>query len=176
MRLPTVNERLKEAPAHALRAAFAGIGQLLLVGDKLRKKASEQDSGADSSSPATPPAADQAATPTSADQATSPAAAAAAAAQAPAPTTTAATAAAPSATAAGSSATAAGGPATARPTGKAPIQGYEHLTMPSLRARLRGMSIAQVRALVDYERAHRGRQELILMYERRIEKLETEQG
>jgi len=34
MRVPQV----KEAPAHALRAVFAGIGQLLGVSDKVRNK------------------------------------------------------------------------------------------------------------------------------------------
>src|SRR5215471_16205090 len=38
MRVPQVNERVKEAPAHALRAMFAGIGQLLSVSDKIRNK------------------------------------------------------------------------------------------------------------------------------------------
>ena len=31
MRVPQVSERVKEAPAQALRAMFAGIGQLLLL-------------------------------------------------------------------------------------------------------------------------------------------------
>src|SRR6516165_8531756 len=39
MRVPQVSERIKEAPAHALRGVFAGIGQLLLITDKLRNKA-----------------------------------------------------------------------------------------------------------------------------------------
>ena len=30
MRVPQVSERVKEAPAQALRAMFAGIGQLLV--------------------------------------------------------------------------------------------------------------------------------------------------
>jgi hypothetical protein len=38
MRLPQVSERVKEAPAQALRGVFAGIGQLLLITDKLRNK------------------------------------------------------------------------------------------------------------------------------------------
>ena len=38
MRVPQVNERVKEAPAHALRAIFASIGQLLSVSDKVRNK------------------------------------------------------------------------------------------------------------------------------------------
>ena len=43
MRVPQVSERIKEAPAQALRGVFAGIGQLLLISDKLRNKASHQD-------------------------------------------------------------------------------------------------------------------------------------
>jgi hypothetical protein len=45
MRVPQVSERIKEAPAQALRGVFAGIGQLLLITDKLRNKApgSQQD-------------------------------------------------------------------------------------------------------------------------------------
>src|SRR5712671_5545495 len=38
MRVPQVSERIKEAPAQALRGIFAGIGQLLLITDKLRNK------------------------------------------------------------------------------------------------------------------------------------------
>jgi hypothetical protein len=39
MRVPPVSERIKEVPAQALRGVFAGIGQLLLITDKLRNKA-----------------------------------------------------------------------------------------------------------------------------------------
>ena len=39
MRVPQVSERNKEAPAQALRGVFAGIGQLLLITDRLRNKA-----------------------------------------------------------------------------------------------------------------------------------------
>ena len=39
---PQVSERIKEAPAQALRGVFAGIGQLLLFTDKLRNKAPAQ--------------------------------------------------------------------------------------------------------------------------------------
>jgi len=35
---PQVSDRIKEAPAQALRGVFAGIGQLLLITDKLRNK------------------------------------------------------------------------------------------------------------------------------------------
>src|ERR1700744_6050391 len=43
MRVPRVSERIKEAPAHALRGVFAGIGQLLLVSDKIRHKTPGHD-------------------------------------------------------------------------------------------------------------------------------------
>ena len=39
MPLPQVNERIKEVPAQALRAVFAGIGQVLLVADKIKRPA-----------------------------------------------------------------------------------------------------------------------------------------
>ena len=38
MRVLPVSDRIKEAPAQALRGVFAGIGQLLLITDKLRNK------------------------------------------------------------------------------------------------------------------------------------------
>jgi len=38
MRVPQLSERIKEVPAQALRGVFAGIGQLLLITDKLRNK------------------------------------------------------------------------------------------------------------------------------------------
>ena len=38
MRVPQVSDRIKEVPAQALRGVFAGIGQLLLITDKLRNK------------------------------------------------------------------------------------------------------------------------------------------
>jgi hypothetical protein len=49
MPIPQVTDRIKEAPAVALRAVFAGIGQLLMVVDKIRAQMQEQ---ATSSAPA----------------------------------------------------------------------------------------------------------------------------
>jgi hypothetical protein len=44
MRIPQqVTERVKEAPAQALRAVFSGIGQVLLVADRLKTRAAEPD-------------------------------------------------------------------------------------------------------------------------------------
>ena len=39
MRVPQVTDRLKEAPAQALRAVFSGVGSVLLVADRLRHRA-----------------------------------------------------------------------------------------------------------------------------------------
>jgi hypothetical protein len=69
MRVPQVNERVKEAPAQALRAMFAGVGQLLLFTDKLRnrgetdeKKAPEAASTSSATATETKPDAEAAAT------------------------------------------------------------------------------------------------------------------
>ena len=59
MRVPQVPERMKEAPAHALRAVFAGIGQVLLVADRIKNRATDGDG----TPPAAAPAAASATTP-----------------------------------------------------------------------------------------------------------------
>jgi hypothetical protein len=63
-------------------------------------------------------------------------------------------------------------PASAGP----PISNYEQLSIASLRARLRGLTLVQVRELIEYERAHSGRQDVLAMYERRVAKLESPEG
>lgn len=52
MRVPQVNERVKEAPAHALRAMFSGIGQLMSVTDKLRGKSAQAPATAETAAKA----------------------------------------------------------------------------------------------------------------------------
>jgi hypothetical protein len=54
-----------------------------------------------------------------------------------------------------------------------PVPNYDDLTVASLRARLRNLDSAQVRALLDYEKANAGRGAVLTMYERRIAKLES---
>ena len=54
MRVPQVSERIKEAPAHALRGVFASIGQLLLITDKLRNKTPARQDVPRARTPATP--------------------------------------------------------------------------------------------------------------------------
>ncbi|MFJ6022286.1 hypothetical protein ACIQFP_23310 [Nocardiopsis alba] len=52
---------------------------------------------------------------------------------------------------------------------------YDELTLPSIRARLRKLTIEQVRDLRAYEVAHQGRPEFIKMYDNRITKLQNEE-
>src|SRR5947208_696402 len=177
MRVPQVSERIKEAPAQALRGVFAGIGQLLLITDKLRNKASHQDVPR-----ARTPEASETVTDTTVtspadrqssrnfdktgnvrvigDEADSPAVSAAAEpAAAPEP---AAAAPEPAAPAAESAAAA------------APLPNYDELSVASLRARLRNLDVAQVRQFAEYERTHAARADVLSMFERRIAKLEAE--
>ncbi len=191
MRVPQVTERMKEAPAHALRAVFAGIGQVLLVADRIRNRPAD---GADATS-ATAPAPATTAPPASPPSAASPAQATAApptaAAPAPAASPAQAAAAPPTAAApapAASPAQAAAAPPTAAAPAPAaspaqaapaaptasdlPVPGYDELSVASLRARMRSLDVAQLRALVDYESAHAARPAVLAMFERRIAKVE----
>jgi hypothetical protein len=206
MRVPQVTERMKEAPAHALRAVFAGIGQVLLVADRIKNRATDGDGTPPAAAPE-PPAAASATAPADAAPAgaaaapdapadaaapaapaasavpAAPAPAATAKAQAAAPAARAAAAKAPAARAAtakapAARAAAAGAPAAAPavPAGPAagdlPLPNYDELSVPSLRARMRSLNPAQLRGLVDYERAHEGRDDVLAMFERRIAKVE----
>jgi hypothetical protein len=53
-----------------------------------------------------------------------------------------------------------------------PIDGYDALSLASIRARLRGLDLGQVRVLAGYERTHAERPDVMGMLERRIAKLE----
>jgi hypothetical protein len=202
MRVPQVSERIKEAPAQALRGVFAGIGQLLLITDKIRNKASHQDvprattprtSGTVPDAAVTSPAGQDAGT------AAPPAETAAAKpVTAKPPTARRATVKA----AAADSAVSAGeapkppkrqsardldktgnvrlidgetpGAAVRAAPGAPPLPNYDELSVASLRARLRNLDVTQVRQLAEYERAHAARAEVLTMFERRIAKLEAE--
>jgi cytoskeletal protein RodZ len=52
-----------------------------------------------------------------------------------------------------------------------PLASYDTLTVASLRARLRTLTVPQLRILVDYEKAHQDREEVTGMFERRIAKI-----
>jgi predicted flap endonuclease-1-like 5' DNA nuclease len=155
MRVPPVNDRIKEVPAQALRGVFAGIGQLLLITDKLRNK-TPADTGVPQTR--TPDRAETAASTTVSEPTPAePVAEPAQAAPVPVP------------------AEAAPAPAEAAPAeGSPPLPNYDELSVASLRARLRNLDVAQVRELAEYERAHAARADVIAMFERRIVKLEAE--
>jgi hypothetical protein len=52
-----------------------------------------------------------------------------------------------------------------------PLPNYDSLTIASLRARLRNLSADQLTQLIEYEKGHAGRADVIAMFERRIGKL-----
>jgi len=54
-----------------------------------------------------------------------------------------------------------------------PLPGYDDLSLPSIRARLRGLDTAQLRILCDYEKSGANRTDVVTMLERRIAKLEA---
>jgi hypothetical protein len=179
MRVPQVTERMKEAPAHALRAVFAGIGQVLLVADRIKNRAADSDNPPPAATPepaaAPVPAAARA---TAAPEAAAPEASTAA-------STAPATPAAPAAAAPAAAAPAAVAPAAAAATamaepavpagpaaGDLPVPNYDELTVPSLRARMRSLSPAQLRVLIDYESTHADRAAVLAMFERRLAKVE----
>ena len=161
MRVPQVKERVKESPASALRAMFAGIGSMLFVKDKIRHKA---DAG--NSTPAT-----EAAAPATAAAAETPAAPEPAVAEPVTPeTVTPETTAVPDVSA-GPETTAAPEATVAPAAAALPLANYDELTIASLRARLRNLSAEQLTELIGYEREHANREDVISMFERRITKL-----
>jgi hypothetical protein len=69
------------------------------------------------------------------------------------------------------SAGAAVAPEVAPPLASLPISGYDELTLPSLRARLRSLDTAELADLLAHERSHANRDDVVTMFERRIAKL-----
>jgi hypothetical protein len=179
MPIPQVNDRIKEAPVTVLRAVFAGIGQLLLTADKVRARAAEQ---------VWPP--DRAAAGREASQKQdwrSPGKVSSGAARrAPvagddfAPRTRPGS---PGGIAQAGPVTQAAEPTATEPPASPPpgpgpgdeaappLPGYDELTLPSLRARLRVLDVAAVQDMLAYERAHARREPVITMLERRLAKI-----
>jgi hypothetical protein len=177
---PQVSDRIKEAPAQALRGVFAGIGQVLLITDKLRNKTPAQAPQARAPQPAqprsepVPPAPPAAQAPATPPTASAP----------PVPPTDGVTAArdldqtgnvrllTSEEAEAGSTAPTVDA---MTPVGNGvPLPNYDELSIASLRARLRNLDVPQLRQLVEYESAHAGRADVITMFERRIAKLQAE--
>jgi hypothetical protein len=230
MRVPQVNDRVKEAPAQVLRAVFAGIGQLMSTADKIRNRPASGQAPAAPEPAAPKPAAPETAapgtvTPEPAVPETAPSGSMArepVAAETPpvasvadepvvpetavpetavpetaVPETAVPETAVPETVAPAPVAPEApepvapevkpeapvtsGGhvrllppdevPAAAAPAGDLPVPNYDDLSVASLRARLRNLSADQISQLIDYEKSHAGRADVITMFERRIAKL-----
>ena len=62
-------------------------------------------------------------------------------------------------------------PGTEASDAELPLANYDTLTVASLRARLRTLTVPQLRILIEYEKAHLGREEVTGMFERRIAKI-----
>jgi hypothetical protein len=195
MRIPQqVSERVKEAPAQALRAVFSGIGQVLLVADRIKSRTAEPDRAR----PASAAPAAEAPDPTvrdetrwrsldetgnvrllsggdaaTAEPATTPPVTVPAGDTGPVAETAEISETAEAAPTMVASGQTAAEPAIT-PEASLPVPNYDNLSVPSLRARLRNLDPAQVRMLLDYEKANAGRTELITMFERRIAKLESD--
>ena len=62
-------------------------------------------------------------------------------------------------------------PETTEAAAALPLANYDELTIASLRARLRTLTPEQLTVLIEYEKAHANRADVITMFERRITKL-----
>ena len=188
MPIPQVNDRIKEAPAVMLRAVFAGVGQLLLAADKVRSRAAGTSWPADHTAPkgraraqsrwhtlddtrsGTVPLARERTQSHSYSQHSSPAEPAVQAA----PVLVQDEPAVPDAPAVAQDepAVPAASAVPAAPAAQAPpLPGYDDLSIPSLRARMRVLDAATLRALLAYEKAHAHRDDVITMFERRLAKI-----
>jgi hypothetical protein len=56
-----------------------------------------------------------------------------------------------------------------------PLANYDDLSLASIRARLRGLDVSQLRILAEYESKHAERPEVLGMFERRIDKLQADE-
>jgi hypothetical protein len=236
MRVPQVSERVKEAPAQALRAVFAGIGQLLSASDKLRGKSATDEAPAEAKAAAPETVTPETATPetvtpetvtpetvtpeTATPETVTPETATpetvtpetvtpetvtpetvtpetvtpetvtpetvtpeTVTPETATPETVTPETATPETvtpktvtpeTGGGHVKLVPGDAAPAAPaasTGELPVPNYDDLTIASLRARLRNLSADQLAQLVDYEKSHANREDVVQMFERRIARL-----
>ncbi len=178
MGIPQVPEQVRRAPTLALRAVFAGIGRILMSADRPEALVATPESGSDTETPesgsdtdldhphrpaqrqqpaAGRPPAQSSSRWRSLDQ-TGNVRLLSAADQdddrlPPAP--------------------AVEPPAQAVAQPSLPLANYDSLSLASIRARLRGLDAGQLRILLDYEAVNAERPEVLGMFERRIEKLES---
>jgi len=165
VRMPEAAGQVRTVPVKVLRGIFAGIGQLLLAADRFRADEAERAQAADAEQhdPLTSPGRQQAA---------------AAAAERPGEAAEAVSGQPPDRTrfrSLDSTGNVRILPAGEAPPGPVPqplpVPGYDGLSLPSLRSRLRNLDAAQLRVLLDYEKSHAGRTDIVTMFERRIAKL-----
>jgi len=171
----SVPQKEKEGPASMLRAVFAGFGSLLSVVDKVRSKpAAEAPAAAESPAPAPAPAA-AAAPEAAAEPETATPETVAAETATPEVTAEAEPAAAPETVAAETAVAETVTPEeTAGEVAELPLANYDESTVASLRARLRNLSVDQLNQLIEYEKGHAARADVITMFERRVAKIEAE--
>ena len=208
MRIPQqVSERVKEAPAQALRAVFSGIGQVLLVADRIKSRAAEPEHAQPAPAEPVPqpsattvrdetrwrsldetgnvrlipgedtPKAEPATTPPMPEtpEGDEVIEVDGVAQVVPEPPVTSETAAATEQTSTEPSVIPQAPAATPEASATSlPVPNYDTLTVPSLRARLRNLDPAQLYTLIDYEKAHAGRADVLTMFERRVAKLESD--
>jgi hypothetical protein len=190
----SVPQKEKEGPASMLRAMFAGVGSLLSVLDKVRgKSAAQAPAGTAPPAPAAPETVapetvvpETAAPETAAPETTAPETAApetvvaeTVVAETGAPEVSAAPATVAAETSAASETVTPQASVAPEPTGtpeaaaELPLANYDESTVASLRARLRNLSVEQLTQLLEYEKGHAARADVITMFERRIAKVET---
>jgi Tfp pilus assembly protein FimV len=171
----SVPQKEKEGPATMLRAMFAGVGSLLSIVDRVRGKSTAQAPAPAAAAPAETAAPEEtAATETVVAETATPEETAAPETAAP-ETVVAETVVAETATpeeTAASKETAA--PEATETVAELPLANYDESTVASLRARLRNLTVAQLTQLVEYEKGHAARADVITMFERRIAKIESE--
>jgi hypothetical protein len=152
MGIPQVPEQIRRAPILALRAVFAGIGRIVLSADRPEAQNSQSVSETGTVS--------QLSAQEHADRVDAPTTEAAPATDAPT------TDAAPTAAGLGTAGQTTG-------TRALPLDNYDSLSLASIRARLRGLDVGQLKGLLDYEAQNAERPDVLGMFERRIEKLES---
>jgi len=176
--------QMKERPASMLRAMFAGLGSLLSVMDKVRSKpAAEPPAAAEPAAVVAPEAAVTEPAVTEPEVVVESVTVETVAAVPADPEVTEAeplAVAEPVAEVAAEAEPVAAEPAVAAPVAsepagaELPVANYDELTLASLRARLRNLSVEQLSQLLDYEKAHTARADVITMFERRIVKVQAE--
>jgi hypothetical protein len=157
VRLPDAAWQVRNAPVKVLRGLFAGIGQLLLAADRFRAEEAEREQAADHHDPLSAAAGQSPGSEQSPEQGQ------AADSQRERARFR-------SLDSTGNVRVLPPGETAARDL---PVPGYDGLSLPSLRSRLRNLDAAQLRVLVEYEKANAGRDEVVTMFKRRIAKLEA---